>query len=143
MQPSPTNQVITTDPKLPVEAATENCAKKLRLAFLRDFILVFNLLILGVDPDGSPCSPFPDSNLLHDKESPPSAIPPATSAARDPHTSLLNTATALIFVASGAGKTAILKHIWEDEEENQSPPPWSSSAQGDLAGFWKRQYPNS
>ena len=59
MQPSPTSQVITADPKLPVEAAAENCAKKLRLAFLRDFILVFNLLILGVDPDGSPLFTLP------------------------------------------------------------------------------------
>lgn len=64
--------------------------------------------------------------------------PPATSAARDTHTSLLNTARTVIFVASGAGKTAILKHIWEDEEENQSPPPWSS-----FARERKRQHPNS
>lgn len=59
MQPSPTSQVITTGPKLLEEAAAENCAKKLRLAFLRDSILVFNLLILGVDPNGSPLLTLP------------------------------------------------------------------------------------
>lgn len=64
MLPSPTSQVVTTDPKLPVEAAAENCAKKLRLAFLRDSIPVFNLLILGVDPNGSPLFTLPRPQSL-------------------------------------------------------------------------------
>lgn len=59
MQPSPTSQVITTGPKLLEEVAAENCTKKLRLAFLRDSIPVFNLLILGVDPNGSPLLTLP------------------------------------------------------------------------------------
>ena len=70
-------------------------------------------------------------------------MPPATSAAQDPHTSLLNAARTVIFMASGAGKAAILKRIWEDEEENRSPPPWSSFARGDFADFRKRQHSNS
>jgi len=62
--PIPDSQVITINPQLPVEEAAEDYAKKLRQAFQGDSIPVFDLLILGVGPDGHTCSLFPDHPLL-------------------------------------------------------------------------------
>ncbi|XP_049496168.1 6-phosphogluconolactonase isoform X2 [Panthera uncia] len=62
--PIPDSQVITINPQLPVEEAAEDYAKKLRQAFQGDPIPVFDLLILGVGPDGHTCSLFPDHPLL-------------------------------------------------------------------------------
>ena len=81
--PSPANQVITINPALPVEAA-EDSAKKVRQAFQGDSILLFDLLILGVGPDGHTCSLLPGHSPLQERENlvaPPSATP------QKPHTS--------------------------------------------------------
>ncbi|XP_028909276.1 6-phosphogluconolactonase isoform X2 [Ornithorhynchus anatinus] len=62
--PIPESQVITINPTLSVEAAAADYAEKLREAFQGDSIPVFDLLILGIGPDGHTCSLFPDHPLL-------------------------------------------------------------------------------
>ncbi|XP_076978290.1 6-phosphogluconolactonase isoform X2 [Tamandua tetradactyla] len=62
--PIPESQVLTINPSLPVEEAAEDYARKLRVAFQGDSVPVFDLLILGVGPDGHTCSLFPDHPLL-------------------------------------------------------------------------------
>ncbi|XP_020754462.1 6-phosphogluconolactonase isoform X2 [Odocoileus virginianus] len=113
------SQVITINPELPVEEAAEDYAKKLRQAFQGDSIPVFDLLILGVGPDGHTCSLFPDHPLLQRVTL---TLP------------VLNAARTVIFVATGEGKAAILKRILEDKE-NPLPAALVQPSTGKLRWF--------
>uniref|UniRef100_A0A8C0C6R6 Glucosamine/galactosamine-6-phosphate isomerase domain-containing protein n=1 Tax=Balaenoptera musculus TaxID=9771 RepID=A0A8C0C6R6_BALMU len=102
--PSPANQVITINPALPVEAA--DSAKKVRQAFQGDSILLFDLLIPGVGPDGTPA---------HSSQATPPCRsgriwwPPHRRLPRSLTLPLLKAAPSVVFVVTTAGKADILK----------------------------------
>ncbi|KAG8517305.1 6-phosphogluconolactonase [Galemys pyrenaicus] len=136
--PIPDSQVITINPQLPVEEAAEDYAKKLRQAFQGDSIPVFDLLILGVGPDGHTCSLFPDHPLLQEREK---IVAPISDSPKPPPERVtltlpvLNAARTVIFVATGEGKAAILKRILEDKEENPLPAALVQPHTGKLCWF--------
>nr|XP_010970427.1 6-phosphogluconolactonase [Camelus bactrianus] len=136
--PIPDSQVITINPELPVEEAAEDYAKKLRQAFQGDSIPVFDLLILGVGPDGHTCSLFPDHPLLQEQEK---IVAPISDSPKPPPQRVtltlpvLNAARTVIFVATGEGKAAILKRILEDKEKNPLPAALVQPSTGKLCWF--------
>ncbi|XP_015344734.1 6-phosphogluconolactonase [Marmota marmota marmota] len=136
--PIPDSRVITIDPTLPVEEAAEDYAKKLRQAFQGDSIPVFDLLILGVGPDGHTCSLFPDHPLLQEQEK---IVAPISDSPKPPPQRVtltlpvLNAARTVIFVATGEGKAAVLKRILEDKEEKPLPAALVQPHTGTLRWF--------
>uniref|UniRef100_A0A452U5G3 6-phosphogluconolactonase n=2 Tax=Ursidae TaxID=9632 RepID=A0A452U5G3_URSMA len=136
--PIPDSQVITINPQLPVEEAAEDYAKKLRQAFQGDSVPVFDLLILGVGPDGHTCSLFPDHPLLQEREK---IVAPISDSPKPPPQRVtltlpvLNAARTVIFVATGEGKAAVLKRILEDKEENPLPAALVQPHTGKLCWF--------
>uniref|UniRef100_F6RL46 6-phosphogluconolactonase n=1 Tax=Equus caballus TaxID=9796 RepID=F6RL46_HORSE len=136
--PIPDGQVITINPQLPVQEAAEDYAQKLRQAFQGDSIPVFDLLILGVGPDGHTCSLFPDHPLLQEREK---IVAPISDSPKPPPQRVtltlpvLNAARTVIFVATGEGKAAVLKRILEDKEENPLPAALVQPHTGKLCWF--------
>ncbi|XP_025970780.1 6-phosphogluconolactonase [Dromaius novaehollandiae] len=136
--PVPERQVLAVTPGLPAAAAAADYAAKLREAFQGENFPVFDLLILGVGPDGHTCSLFPDHPLLQEKEKIVAAItdspkpPPERITLTLP---MLNAARTVVFVATGEGKAAILKRILEGDEEKPLPAALVQPHTGQLHWF--------
>ncbi|XP_010642681.1 6-phosphogluconolactonase [Fukomys damarensis] len=136
--PVPDSQVITIDPQLPVEAAAEDYARKLRQAFQGDAVPVFDLLLLGVGPDGHTCSLFPDHPLLQERDR---IVAPISDSPKPPPQRVtltlpvLNAARTVVFVATGEGKASVLKRILEDKDGAPLPAALVQPHTGTLRWF--------
>ncbi|XP_060619853.2 6-phosphogluconolactonase [Anolis sagrei] len=134
----PEDQIVVINPSLSVEEAAADYAAKLKEAFQGDDMPVFDLLILGVGPDGHTCSLFPDHPLLQEREKIVAAIsdspkpPPERITLTLP---VLNAARSVVFVATGDSKAAVIKRILEGDEENPLPAALVQPHTGKLYWF--------
>ncbi|KAK9407458.1 6-phosphogluconolactonase [Crotalus adamanteus] len=134
----PDDQIVVINPSLSVEEAAADYAEKLKKAFQGEDMPVFDLLILGVGPDGHTCSLFPDHPLLQEREKIVAAISDSPKPPSERITltlPVLNAARSVVFVATGDNKAAVIKRILEGNEENPLPAALVQPHTGKLYWF--------
>jgi len=110
----PETSVFKIDPKLSVAEAAEDYTKKVRETFPEPELPRFDLLLLGMGPDGHTCSLFPGHPLLEDKTS---IIAPISDSPKPPPSRVtmtmpvVNNAKCAIFAACGEGKAEMVKRV--------------------------------
>ncbi|XP_053858318.1 6-phosphogluconolactonase [Vidua macroura] len=116
----PGPQVLWVNPGLGPAEAARDYEEQLRRAFPGEATPQFDLLLLGVGPDGHTCSLFPGHALLQEQHSLVSFLldspkaPPQRVTMTLP---LLNAAKALLLVATGAAKAPVIKRVLEQRSE--------------------------
>ncbi|XP_043940386.1 6-phosphogluconolactonase [Protopterus annectens] len=134
----PEEHILVINPALPVEDAAADYERKLKEVLPGDNFPVFDLIILGMGPDGHTCSLFPDHPLLQEMEKSVAAIsdspkpPPRRVTLTLP---VLNSARHVVFVATGESKGTVLKRVLEGNEKNPLPAARVQPQNGSLHWF--------
>uniref|UniRef100_A0A5S6R085 Ribosomal RNA-processing protein 4 n=1 Tax=Trichuris muris TaxID=70415 RepID=A0A5S6R085_TRIMR len=113
---------LAIDPSLDVDECAQNYEKRLRDVVTVDQktnMPIISILLLGVGPDGHTCSLFPGHTLLEEKvrwvapikDSP--KLPPERVTLTLP---VIQNAGCVIFVATGASKSHIVKRVLKDHD---------------------------
>ncbi len=110
------SQVYTIDPSLDVHGAAEDYVRKIRKLYPGDAFPSFDLLLLGMGPDGHTCSLFPGHPGLQEQSK---VCYPITDSPKPPPARItltlpvLNSATCCAVIATGAGKADAVKGCLE------------------------------
>ncbi|XP_068574997.1 6-phosphogluconolactonase [Cebidichthys violaceus] len=133
----PDGGILTIESSLPVNECAEDYTRKLKEAFPGDDFPVFDLLLLGMGPDGHTCSLFPDHPLLEETKK---IVAPISDSPKPPPQRVtmtfpvVNSARCVAFVSTGGSKAPILKEVLEGREGPALPAARVAPTNGDL--FW-------
>ncbi|KAL8602620.1 hypothetical protein ACOMHN_021967 [Nucella lapillus] len=129
------HNIFPIKPELSVEAAAEDYLKCLRTVFPGSDVPRFDLLVLGMGPDGHTCSLFPGHPLTKEREKLVAAItdspkpPPRRVTLTFP---VINNAACAVFAAAGAGKADMVQRVLEGDKENPLPAAMVRPTNGEV-----------
>ncbi|XP_052408055.1 6-phosphogluconolactonase [Carassius gibelio] len=133
----PEDRILAIDPSLPVQECADDYAGKLSKAFNTEQIPVFDMLLLGMGPDGHTCSLFPDHPLLQESQR---TVAPISDSPKPPSQRVtmtlptVNAARCVVFVTTGGSKAPVLKQVLEGGEGPALPAALVAPGRGEL--FW-------
>ncbi|XP_012286697.1 6-phosphogluconolactonase [Orussus abietinus] len=113
------DQFIRIDPDLSAEEAAKDYIKKMSVYFPPDSLPRFDLLLLGMGPDGHTCSLFPNHRLLDETSL---WVAPINDSPKPPPSRItltfpvINNAKVCAFPITGSGKANMIKRILKDKE---------------------------
>ncbi|XP_046381284.1 6-phosphogluconolactonase-like [Haliotis rufescens] len=108
--------IFPINPNVPVEEAATDYVKKIQSVLPGDGFPRFDLLLLGMGPDGHTCSLFPGHKLLDETSL---IVAPITDSPKPPPGRVtmtypvLNNAACAVFVSCGAGKAEKIQQVLE------------------------------
>ncbi|TRY56745.1 hypothetical protein DNTS_004717 [Danionella cerebrum] len=117
----PNERILTIDPSLPVEECAEDYSARLSKAFSTEQIPVFDMLLLGMGPDGHTCSLFPGHPLLQETQK---TVAPISDSPKPPPQRVTMTLPTV--------NAARCVHVLEGGEGPALPAALVSPSQGEL-----------
>ncbi|KAJ3635848.1 hypothetical protein MTP99_008720 [Tenebrio molitor] len=114
------NQFVRIKEGISADAAAEDYSRQMARHFPQGALPKFDMLLLGMGPDGHTCSLFPGHKLLEEKDKWVAAItdspkpPPSRITLTFP---VINNALYCVFAACGKEKADMVKRILVDEED--------------------------
>jgi len=124
--PIPSQHIHAIDPSLPLQECAKAYQAQLESAFEKNGSPRFDLILLGMGPDGHTCSLFPFHPLLKEETA---LVAPICDSPKPPPERvtftlpLVNDASNVAFVVTGDSKKEVLFKILEGKEEKEGELP--------------------
>lgn len=130
-------QFVRINPALPLQGVADDYIKKLQKYFTGDGLPRFDVLLLGMGPDGHTCSLFPGHKALQEKSVWVTTVgdSPKPPPCRITLTlSVVNNAHNCIFVSTGASKADMIKRVLQTKDPDPVPSALVRPHSGQL--YW-------
>ncbi|ESO84989.1 hypothetical protein LOTGIDRAFT_196232 [Lottia gigantea] len=131
----PKENIFPINPELSVSESATDYAQKISKEFETNGVPEFDVLVLGMGPDGHVCSLFPGHPLLDETTK---VVAPISDSPKPPPSRVtltfpvINRCRCAVFASCGAAKADILKKVLEIREEPLLPASRVNPTKGEL-----------